>query len=292
MDIFIGYTMSTFLTGILPSWRSVKTFCFTNGLLLGLAFVQYKFTPHLQTFFEMYQLFLLRNYLLMNVIQYGSSNKPQIHYMIEPPQEEYIGEFTVHVFKTTCIETLTYYFANAVFVFDDGIVGSSSSMYIIDNLFYFVPVSFAFEVVFDLFHYVTHRLSHEIKFLYLNVHKKHHTHTHPQAVLTYYHNPVDVIFTNSIPQILTLCVVPRPTRYQWIAILVYKSFIEISGHTGKALYPTGSFTQFVWLPRFFGIQLYAEDHDLHHTHSRCNYAKRFSLWDKLFGTYRAFQSFR
>jgi sterol desaturase/sphingolipid hydroxylase (fatty acid hydroxylase superfamily) len=67
--------------------------------------------------------------------------------------------------------------------------------------------------------------------------------------------------------------------------LSYKTFIEISGHSGKKLHPIGSFSQFIWLPRFFNISLYSEDHALHHSSNFCNYSKRFSLWDKQFETY-------
>lgn len=65
-------------------------------------------------------------------------------------------------------------------------------------------------------------------------------------------------------------------------------FIEISGHIGKRMHPTSSFSQFIWLPKFFNIELYTEDHDLHHSHNNCNYSKRFSLWDKVFGTHKKF----
>jgi sterol desaturase/sphingolipid hydroxylase (fatty acid hydroxylase superfamily) len=67
--------------------------------------------------------------------------------------------------------------------------------------------------------------------------------------------------------------------------LSYKTFIEICGHSGKKSYPIGSFSQFIWLPRFFHISLYSEDHALHHSSNFCNYSKRFSLWDKQFETY-------
>jgi sterol desaturase/sphingolipid hydroxylase (fatty acid hydroxylase superfamily) len=69
-------------------------------------------------------------------------------------------------------------------------------------------------------------------------------------------------------------------------IIVYKNFIEISGHSGKKLYPTSCFSQFKWLPQWLNIELYTEDHDLHHSLNNCNYGKRFSLWDKLFNTYK------
>lgn len=68
-------------------------------------------------------------------------------------------------------------------------------------------------------------------------------------------------------------------------MLVYKTFIEVSGHTGKQV-KSSSFPLCIWLPRIFGIELYTEQHHLHHLNSNCNYSKRFSLWDKMFGTYR------
>jgi sterol desaturase/sphingolipid hydroxylase (fatty acid hydroxylase superfamily) len=66
---------------------------------------------------------------------------------------------------------------------------------------------------------------------------------------------------------------------------VYKIFIEISGHCGKNI-NSCSFPQFVWLPKLFKIEMYAEDHDAHHRFNNCNYSKRFILWDKLFLTYK------
>lgn len=68
-------------------------------------------------------------------------------------------------------------------------------------------------------------------------------------------------------------------------MLLFKSFVEISGHSGKKIFPSGSFSQFIWLPKMFDITLYTEDHNLHHDKSDCNFSKRFSIWDKLFGTY-------
>jgi sterol desaturase/sphingolipid hydroxylase (fatty acid hydroxylase superfamily) len=69
-------------------------------------------------------------------------------------------------------------------------------------------------------------------------------------------------------------------------MLIYKIFLEISGHTNKKLFPNGSFPQFIWLPKLLNIQIFTEDHNLHHVLNNCNYGKRFSLWDKLFGTYK------
>ena len=76
---------------------------------------------------------------------------------------------------------------------------------------------------------------------------------------------------------------------QFNLIITYKLFIEISGHIGKKIYPTSCFSQFMWLPKLLEIELYTEDHDLHHSMNNCNYSKRFSFWDKLFGTYKSFR---
>ena len=98
-------------------------------------------------------------------------------------------------------------------------------------------------------------------------------------------DPFDLILSNSLPQYLSLVIYPDISLFLYNIILVYKTFIEISGHCGKKLFPIGSFTQFVWLPTFFDITLYSEDHDLHHSKNKYNFSKRFSFWDKLFGTY-------
>jgi sterol desaturase/sphingolipid hydroxylase (fatty acid hydroxylase superfamily) len=142
-------------------------------------------------------------------------------------------------------------------------------------------MSFIFEMIFDLFHYLTHRLLHT-KYFY-KLHKKHHKFQHPSIITTYYHSPLDLILTISMPTIIALVLFPL-SYLHFKYILVYKSFTEISGHSGKRLFPTGSFPQFIWLPRFFNVDLYTEDHDLHHTLNNCNYSKKFLLWDRLFKT--------
>ena len=108
-------------------------------------------------------------------------------------------------------------------------------------------------------------------------------------ILTFYHNPLDLIITNSIPQIVTLLIFPYISHFQFSIILTYKSLIEISGHSSKKLYPSGSFSQFIWLPRLLDISLYTEDHTLHHVLNNYNYSKRFSIWDKIFNTYKCSQ---
>jgi sterol desaturase/sphingolipid hydroxylase (fatty acid hydroxylase superfamily) len=118
------------------------------------------------------------------------------------------------------------------------------------------------------------------------MHKKHHKFKHPIAITTFYQDPLDLLITNSIPTTLSVLLTPQMTYVMFHCIIVYKNFIEISGHSGKKLYPASSFSQFMWLPKWFHIELYIEDHDNHHSLNNCNYSKRFSLWDKVFHTYK------
>jgi sterol desaturase/sphingolipid hydroxylase (fatty acid hydroxylase superfamily) len=217
------------------------------------------------------------------MIDKGISHKPNIH----QPQdtnviENYYGEWHLNVWLSTFTESITMYGLNQIF-FNSNVEPIYSNLQ--QDILLFIPQSFCFEIVFDFFHYITHKYSHENKYLYKITHKKHHYYAHPHKILTFYHSPLDLIITNTIPQFFSLLIIPKISKFQFFIILIHKSYIEISGHTGKQLYPCGSFAQFIWLPRILGIELHSEDHDLHHSSNACNYGKRFSLWDKVFNTY-------
>ncbi len=268
------------------SLKSFSLFLLTNIYMTFFAttesqIIQQIIPLHICNQLILYQLILLaRNYTLLSIINYGLKDKENISENDEELKEEYKGEFLVHFFQATFIETLTlmlvhkYYFTFPVTDFN-----------LLYEFLLFIPKSFMFEIVFDFFHYWSHRMAHSNKTLYKFLHKKHHKFAHPTSIITYYQEPLDLILTNSIPTILTLCLIPKVTYFQYTLILLYKSYIEISGHVGKKLYPMSSFTQFIWLPRLLKIELYGEDHDNHHSKNNCNYSKRFSLWDKAFGTY-------
>jgi sphinganine C4-monooxygenase len=222
---------------------------------------------------------LSRNYILINFIGYNLRNKETSYdSRICEYKEDYKHEFLVNLLSSSTIETGTYLLIKNV------LFSSSYNITAVDFLL-FIPKSFIFEVIFDFCHYSSHRILHTNKFLYINIHKKHHKFSYPIPILTFYQDPLDLIITNSIPQFISLIVFPHISLFQFNIILTYKSFIEISGHTSKKLYPNGSFSQFIWLPRFLNISLYTEDHTAHHVNNNCNYSKRFSLWDKVFGTY-------
>jgi len=127
---------------------------------------------------------------------------------------------------------------------------------------------------------------HTNGFLYQYLHKIHHHKNTPTILDTYYQNPLDLILSNAIPFCIVIKLIGNISMFELMLIGVYKSSVEIAGHTGKQIYPTSSFPQCPWLVKYFNIELYTEDHDLHHANPNCNYSKRFSLWDKIFGTYK------
>ena len=269
------------------SISSLKNYVFINGLIFSIGFFEHHTIHYLKNdyieFFLILAVFFLRNVLFIEIINYNLKNKESIHPSFTKKEdyiEDYKHEFILNVLSSTTVETLTYMFIkNTLFQPQNHIFIS------INDLVYFIPKSFLFELIFDFFHYWTHRILHSNKFLYVHIHKKHHKFNYPMPILTFYHHPLDLIITNSIPQILTLCIFPSNSLFQFNLILSYKSFIEINGHSSKKIYPCGSFSQFIWLPRWLNISLYSEDHTHHHSSNFCNYSKRFSLWDKQFNTY-------
>ena len=150
----------------------------------------------------------------------------------------------------------------------------------------FLIKSFAFEVIFDLVHYWMHRSAHAHPLLYRWVHKTHHSFgVCAEASLCM--SPLDVVISYCIPfYVAYYCCVFGFSPFELQLLSTYLTYQEIGGHLNKYMRPTSSFAQCVWLPRWLGIELYTEDHDKHHSLNNCNFSKRFSLWDKLFGTFK------
>ncbi|CEG37966.1 fatty acid hydroxylase [Plasmopara halstedii] len=155
---------------------------------------------------------------------------------------------------------------------------------------YFIPKSLVFEVVFDLFHYATHWMCHRISWLYVNSHKRHHIHRFPCPLSTYEQDGLDVCLTNVLPFCLSwfLCFFSF-SNLQLHLLLAYKSYVEVAGHSGLDV-KGFSFPQMPLLNNLTSICSRVHDHEVHHTYPRWNFAKRFSLWDKVFCTFRPGES--
>lgn len=272
---------------MLISFNSLKNFVIINSFLLSLGWIQHCcitiYANNLNQFYNVFAaffIFITRNYLLLNFVEHGTKNKPNINNnILFDPKEEYPNEFHVSVMTASLVESVTHVFVKTQIIN----INLSSNIYY--ELLVFVPLSFGFEIVFDFFHYFAHRLLHN-KYLYKYFHKKHHKFNYPTAIITFYQDPVDLLITNSIPTVLSLRIFPSISYFQFNFIAIYKNFIEICGHSGKLSYPTPSFPQFIWLPKILRFELYTENHGLHHSLNNCNYSKRFSLWDKVFNTYK------
>ena len=152
------------------------------------------------------------------------------------------------------------------------------------NLVTFIPLSFAFEILYDFFFYWGHRMSHRLGSSW---HKQHHEHVHLMPILAFYNNLSDEVLLYLVPFVLTqrlIHVIYPMSALEIATIMTYKVFIEISGHISCSSNRRCSFPQCVWLPRTLGIELYADDHATHHVNARYNFSKRFALWDRVFDT--------
>lgn len=262
------------------SKKSLYNFLFINSIILGFGYIQYRLDGILGWPF-IYLVFLLRNYLFLVSIEWMVMSKESTYELVH----KWDTDDHKNVVQSTCIDMVTHFLVSFFFINDSTMIKTS--------LFYawssFVVKTFYFEIVFDFFHYWTHRFSHEIPMLYKNFHKKHHRYQHPQVMHTFCQHPVDMLFTNTLPILCAFLFCPFSiTGRFWHQVLIYKVLIEISGHCGKILFPTGSFPQFMWLSKHLDIQLFPEDHGMHHMYSTCNYSKRFNVWDRLFGTFQPF----
>lgn len=244
-----------------------------NSFLIFLGTSIHWLTTLYQNCIYLYFLYLLKTYILLIMTKWSQRNKEYI----TDRKEIFTYESALNVCSSVLIETITHISITKFIVF--------TNRAIICDLLLFIPYSFAFEIIYDFMHYWVHRLFHANKFLYKYVHKKHHIKTNTTCLDTYYQNPIDLILSNSIPFCLSLMILGNVSYFQFILLTIYKTSVEIAGHTGKKTYPTSSFPQFPWLVKYASIELYTEDHDLHHRYLNCNFSKRLSLWDKIFGTY-------
>ena len=135
---------------------------------------------------------------------------------------------------------------------------------------------------------------HSNAFLYrISGHKTHHAVHKPTPLATFCQDPIDVFLTNVLPVLGSLWFMDRVvnlrfSKEQLLLAMGLKTYVEVAGHVGILDGKATSFPQFVWLPRWLGIELHTRDHDLHHSHGgRYNFAKRFTLFDRIFGTYKS-----
>ena len=146
-------------------------------------------------------------------------------------------------------------------------------------------------IVVDIVFGVAHRIMHENKWIYDNVHKRHHEHTAPRTQTNYHFTALDIFLEAIFPlyaDVVTMHLLDwAPTRFEQELAFAPLIFYESASHTGKEI-PFVS-----WFPPLAPLvnSLTGCDEDLvlyhtrHHQQVKRNYS--ISPWpDKLMGTYR------
>lgn len=270
------------------SLKSLKIFSYINFPILCFSLLQSTILNSIQEYLILPSLFLFEfsKNISISLIMNNYVDKPTLHIQNPKSLYEYIL-ITQSFISSSIIKTLTHYFILDNFIHYDYEFNSIFNIF----LFYlmFIGKSFLFELTFDFLHYWTHRIFHSNKYIYIYIHKKHHKYPHPTPFTTFYMSIPDILLGYSLPLIISSYLLKSLTTFTYFdftLICTYLTYQEIGGHIGKKMYPTSSFPQFIWFPKLFGIELYTEEHDLHHQKLHCNFSKRFSLWDKAFNTYQ------
>jgi len=253
------------------SVKSIQYYLITNISLLALSYFQYSVLKYYMfTYLSCYITNIIHITLITFVISILSNNKK---YYTEGERNNIFN--IIDYMKTIAVNTLSYYIIiNKITV---------PTISISNDIIYFIPKSFIFELIFDFFYYWAHRILHMYPVLYIHIHKKHHTENLINVYTTFKHTVPDYLITNTLPLIITSLIVPM-TKYQITLEFLYKVILEIAGHSGK-VNNSSSFPQCIWLPKLFSIELKTKDHNMHHVNPLYNFSKRFSIWDKLYGTY-------
>lgn len=144
-----------------------------------------------------------------------------------------------------------------------------------------------FEITFDGFFYLAHRAVHAHPLIYRYVHKLHHRHTHDVRLLSSLQmSAPDVLLTHTLPVLAALRLVPLHSGLEFCVAKAYLLFQEFYGHAG-VVHKGRNFGPAPFLAQLVGCELRAVDHQRHHIQASCNFGKRFSLFDRLCGTWSA-----
>lgn len=129
--------------------------------------------------------------------------------------------------------------------------------------------------IFDTEYFIWHSTHHKIRFLYKHVHSVHHQYHAPNAWVTQYLHPWELvsvgIFTATSPRIFGAHPLTYVMFQQWSII------VSVEAHIGYDL----PFSANHWLSFWGGTA----KHDMHHQKPLTNFAPFYNWWDKLFGWY-------
>lgn len=129
-------------------------------------------------------------------------------------------------------------------------------------------------LVYDLFFYTTHRLAHEIPFLW-RFHSVHHCAHRVTFLNAYRAHPVDAAFRRFIP--LFALLLAGPSKEAYVAAVTLGTVLATVTHLNIDL-------RHGWLNYIIGTN---EMHRWHHStvYAEAKNFGAFMIWDQLFGTY-------
>jgi sterol desaturase/sphingolipid hydroxylase (fatty acid hydroxylase superfamily) len=248
---------------------SIIIFFTINGTMILLGTVSHALLK--QYDYTFMPVFVFNMFIMTSMAEAIRNSKADVEFISKGQRPSTFN--TTDYIKTIVANSFSYY------VITHGILDKTAET----NLLYFIPISFLYELLLDLCHYSAHRALHSVPALYKYIHKKHHSEHYIQVYTSFNHTMLDYFLTNTVPLAITSYIVPM-SPHMFTIQFCYKVLVEIGGHSGKFA-KAGSFPQCIWLPLFFNIALSNVDHNEHHINPMVNFSKRFSIWDKLFGTY-------
>jgi len=136
----------------------------------------------------------------------------------------------------------------------------------------------------DTLFYWSHRLLHENRWLYQNIHKQHHEFKYSVGLAVEYAHPVEDLLSNTLPTIAGALFLGSHASIA-IGYMGMKVWQSIDAHSGFDL----SFPLSPWNV-FYGMDC-ASAHDFHHSHNVGNYGGFFSFWDSVCGTNKAYKKY-
>lgn len=269
------------------SYKSLITFVYLNAILIIMSIIMYLFmSVYIGSYFLGFLFMFVKNFLFVFGLDFVAKQRNKKY------DQNHVTEISKLNFDSISRITFASMAETFLFVTIAFMCNICMNVNYFNTFLLFVPISFVVEIIFDFFHYWTHRLVHTFPTLYKYIHKTHHATHKLSGIITFHQDIFDYLLTNYIPFILSLFI----TKYlfnveynllMYTLIIIYKEFIEIAGHVDIIESKSFSFPQCIWLPLFFGIELQQNVHHNHHVYLTCNYSKRFSLWDKIFRTYKA-----
>jgi sterol desaturase/sphingolipid hydroxylase (fatty acid hydroxylase superfamily) len=130
-------------------------------------------------------------------------------------------------------------------------------------------------IMYDLMFFVIHRTLHMRQFYW--IHKMHHEYNNTVIWADAHTSLLEVVFVAVIPNIIIGMLINMHLYTQYMLIIVSIA-LGISQHSSYDL-PYSPFDLIPFCDTYRG-------HTLHHKLTNVNYAPYWTLWDRIFGSYR------